>query len=94
MQKRPSYKNITDEIMSFFRERIDFCEKNGIAEDRIILDPGIGFGKTVNHNLQILKNLDRFRTLGRPVLIGLSRKSFMGKLLGLNLIKGWKHRLP
>ncbi|VAX16076.1 Dihydropteroate synthase [hydrothermal vent metagenome] len=80
MQKRPAYKNVTLDIATFFKERIKTCSKNGI--DKIVVDPGIGFGKTVNHNLQIINRLDEFAKLGRPVMIGHSRKSFIGKILG------------
>ncbi len=80
MQKRPAYKDVIHDITTFFIERIKACRKNGI--DKIILDPGIGFGKTVNHNLQILNRLEEFKRLGRPVMIGHSRKSFIGKISG------------
>ncbi len=83
MQKRPRYRDVVEEIRKFFSQRITFCLDNGINESSIIIDPGIGFGKTVKHNLEILKNLYKFRSFGRPVLMGLSRKSFIGKVLGL-----------
>jgi len=83
MQKNPRYKDVVSEIFSFFRERIDFCEKAGIDIENTIIDPGIGFGKTVDHNLEILKNLDQFRSLGRPIMVGVSRKSYIGKVLQL-----------
>jgi dihydropteroate synthase len=80
MQKRPAYKDVVDDIILFFRERIKLCKNNGIS--KIILDPGIGFGKTGKHNLSILRRLDEIRKLGYPILIGVSRKSFIGKALG------------
>ncbi|MDI6800094.1 MAG: dihydropteroate synthase [Actinomycetota bacterium] len=85
MQKDPKYKSVIDEIISFFTERIAFAIKSGIKEDKIIIDPGIGFGKTLEHNLEILRRLDDFKTLGFPVLIGTSRKSFIGTVLGLEV---------
>ena len=81
MQKNPSYNALIPEILEYFRSRIAFAVNAGIPEDRIIIDPGIGFGKTFDHNLEILHNLDKFTTLGRPVLIGPSRKAFIGKIL-------------
>jgi len=83
MQNRPSYNNVIDEILAFLEERIDWMVKNGIARERIIVDPGIGFGKTIHHNLSIIKHLDRFRSFGLQVLLGHSRKSFLGQLTGL-----------
>jgi len=83
MQCCPTYTNVVDEICAFFRERVEWMEAQGIARDRIILDPGIGFGKTLTHNLTILRHVKAFKTLGLPVLIGHSRKSFLEKLLGL-----------
>jgi dihydropteroate synthase len=83
MQKNPRYKDVVSEIFAFLKERIEFCEQAGIDIERTIVDPGIGFGKTVLHNLEILRNLDQFKSLGRPIMIGVSRKSFMGKVLQL-----------
>ncbi|VAX14802.1 Dihydropteroate synthase [hydrothermal vent metagenome] len=80
MQKRPAYKDVVDDIVRFFKERIKLCRANGIS--KIILDPGIGFGKTGKHNLSILRRLDEITRLGYPTLIGVSRKSFIGKALG------------
>jgi len=87
MQNRPIYSNVVDEVLAFLLERIDWMVANGIARKRIIVDPGIGFGKTIAHNLSIIKHLDRFRTLGLPVLLGHSRKSFLGQLTGLEAEK-------
>lgn len=82
MQVAPYYQNVVLEIKEFFTERLAMAAENGIARQRFIVDPGIGFGKTVDHNLSILKHLEEFTGLGCPVMIGHSRKSFIGKLLG------------
>ncbi len=82
MQLNPEYKDVVNDICQFFSQRLDELHSKGIAPERIILDPGIGFGKTAEHNLQILSNIQKFRALGRPVLIGHSRKRFLGKVLG------------
>lgn len=81
MQEHPVYDDVIADIKRFFVERIAAAEQAGISD--IILDPGIGFGKTTEHNLQILHRLDEFQELGRPLLIGPSRKSFIGNLTGL-----------
>jgi dihydropteroate synthase len=83
MQRQPSYQNLIEEILQYFERRIDYAIKKGIKEENIIIDPGIGFGKTTEHNLEIIKHLDEFRVLGRPILIGTSRKSFIGNVLCL-----------
>lgn len=83
MQHRPSYADVLREIHSFLSERVDAAIAAGIAEDRIIVDPGIGFGKNLEHNLTILRNLPQLTALGRPLLVGLSRKSFLGAILDL-----------
>jgi dihydropteroate synthase len=85
MQVEPHYDDIVAEITDFFRERIDWLTAGGIDKDRIVIDPGIGFGKTVEHNLIILNNISRFKEIGCPVLVGHSRKSFIGKLLDLEV---------
>jgi dihydropteroate synthase len=82
MQERPFYENIIEEICSYLEESVIIAVEAGVSSDKIIIDPGIGFGKTVAHNLRILKELDRFKTLGKPVLVGTSRKSFIGTLTG------------
>ncbi|MCW5202550.1 dihydropteroate synthase [Desulfobulbus sp. US4] len=82
MQLAPQYEDVVTEICAFFRERTSWMESQGIAKQRIILDPGIGFGKTLAHNIAILRNVGAFKRLGFPVLIGHSRKSFFEKLLG------------
>ncbi len=83
MQDAPNYKNVVEEVLSFFRERFDFLKSSGIDLSRITIDPGIGFGKKVEHNLQLLKYLERLSDLDRPVLLGHSRKRFLGDLTGL-----------
>jgi dihydropteroate synthase len=81
MQRRPRYEgDVVDEVKAFLEERLAFAVAAGIAEERIILDPGIGFGKTLEHNLALLGRLDELGSLGRPILIGTSRKSFLGVL--------------
>ncbi|MEO5357072.1 MAG: dihydropteroate synthase [Nitrospirae bacterium YQR-1] len=82
MQNNPVYDDLFAQISGFLKEGIDMAVAAGIREDSIVVDPGIGFGKTLNHNLQILKGLSRFKQLGKPVLIGTSRKSFIGRILG------------
>ena len=82
MQENPSYDDVIREIGDFFEERINFCLSNGIDEDNIILDPGIGFGKRQEDNLKILSRLDEFTSCNFPILIGASRKSFIGRITG------------
>jgi dihydropteroate synthase len=82
MQLDPRYDDVVSEVASFLDERLRFAVARGIREDRICLDPGIGFGKTVEHNLELLRRLDVLLSLGRPLLLGLSRKSSLGKLAG------------
>ena len=82
MQRSPHYEDVVGEVGSFLRERVDFALEAGIARERILVDPGIGFGKTVAHNLELLDRLDELAALGQPVLIGTSRKSFLGALAG------------
>ena len=83
MQRSPVYQNVIAGIVSFFQQCIDNAEAKGIHPDQIMIDPGIGFGKTLKHNLEILRRLDEFRCLNKPILIGTSRKSFIGKILNL-----------
>jgi dihydropteroate synthase len=80
MQKDPYYSDVISEISDFFRRQMEIARQSGIAEDRMILDPGIGFGKRVEDNLKILKLLGEFKKLGRPLLIGASMKSFIGNV--------------
>jgi dihydropteroate synthase len=83
MQRSPVYDDVVLEISSWFQRRIKETETTGIPPGQIIIDPGIGFGKTVDHNLEILRRLGEFRHLNKPILIGTSRKSFIGKILDL-----------
>ena len=83
MQENPWYKDVIDEIAGYFIESIKIALDAGIARDKIIIDPGIGFGKRLEDNLNILKNLKNFSILNSPILIGCSRKSFIGKILDL-----------
>lgn len=83
MQDFPDYKNIMDEVSNYFLERISVANSYGVT--KIILDPGIGFGKLVEHNYELLSELNSFKTFGYPLMIGLSRKSFLGKSLGLEV---------
>ena len=90
MQKNPAYKNVVREVGEFFRERLKKLNAAGVAADQIAFDPGIGFGKTLEHNLQLLAGLRSFTNLRRPLLLGASRKSFIGKLSGAEV----ENRLP
>jgi len=85
MQINPEYQDVTSDILGFFKERISWIQGQGVNVDRIIVDPGIGFGKTLKHNLSILKNLKKFSSLGTPVLLGHSRKRFLGDITGIDL---------
>ncbi len=90
MQKNPQYQDLMQEIISFLWNSIKKAQEEGIGIDKIIIDPGIGFGKTVNHNIEILQRLSALKSLGRPVLVGLSRKSFIGKILKQRVsTRGW-----
>ena len=80
MQENPTYGDVVDDVKAFLAARIDFAVGEGIAEERIWVDPGIGFGKTVDHNLELLRRLGELRELGRPVVVGTSRKRFIGAL--------------
>jgi dihydropteroate synthase len=82
MQEDPVYDDVVDDVKAFLAERIDFAMAEGIDEERIWVDPGIGFGKTVEHNLELLRRLGELAALGRPVVVGTSRKSFIGRLTG------------
>jgi len=85
MQANPRYSDVIRDIAGFLGERIKKAKELGIDAKKIIIDPGIGFGKTVEHNLLIIKNLEKFKKLGCPVLAGPSRKSFIGKVLNLKV---------
>ncbi len=82
MQKNPTYKALVPEITAYFHECIRIARDAGIQDDMIVLDPGIGFGKTVEHNLEIIRRLKDFKGFEKPILLGPSRKAFIGKLLG------------
>jgi dihydropteroate synthase len=82
MQRDPRYDDVVSDVRAFLEERLAFATSEGIPEQRVWLDPGIGFGKTVEHNLELLRRLDEIVAIGRPVVIGTSRKSFLGKLAG------------
>jgi len=85
MQENPNYSNIVDEIKSYFHHQINLGKSAGIADDNFILDPGIGFGKSVDHNFKLIQQLEQFCELGYPVLMGPSRKSFIGTTLNVNV---------
>ncbi len=90
MQDDPRYDDVVADVKAFLEERMAFATAAGVREERIWLDPGIGFGKTLEHNLELLRRLDEIVALGRPVVVGTSRKSVLGKLTG----KPEKERLP
>jgi len=81
MQKNPFYEDVVPEVYGFLEEKLKYLQDKGISASRVVVDPGIGFGKRLEDNLALLNNLDRFKKLGRPLLIGTSRKSFIGKLI-------------
>jgi dihydropteroate synthase len=82
MQINPAYRDVVEEVTQFFSDQMQRMKACGVSREQVILDPGIGFGKTLEHNLQLLGGLRRFTKLERPMLIGVSRKSFIGKVLG------------
>jgi dihydropteroate synthase len=82
MQDDPRYDDVTDQVKAFLEERLAFAVAAGIPEERVMLDPGIGFGKTATHNLELLRRLDELVAIGRPIVIGTSRKSFLGRITG------------
>ncbi len=81
MQQNPFYENVVEEVKEFLRRRVQFALAAGVEADKIIVDPGIGFGKNIEHNLALLRGLGALADLGRPILVGTSRKTFIGKLL-------------
>ena len=85
MQLAPHYEDVVAEINRFLAGRIAWLEEQGVDRSRVIVDPGLGFGKTLEHNLEILRNVAAFKQHGCPLLIGHSRKSFLGRLLGLEV---------
>jgi len=82
MQDDPRYDDVVAEVKAFLEERLAYAVAEGVAEERVMLDPGIGFGKTVEHNLALLARLGELAALGRPLVVGVSRKSFLGKITG------------
>ncbi len=90
MQVDPRYDDVVADVKAFLEERLAFAVAEGVAEERVMLDPGIGFGKTLEHNLELLRRLDEIVALGRPVVVGTSRKSFLGRLTG----RGVAERVP
>ena len=82
MQKDPCYENVTGEVKTFLGGRITACIEAGLKQDKLVIDPGFGFGKSVAHNLELLRNLSQFKDFGLPILVGLSRKSLIEKILG------------
>ena len=82
MQDDPRYDDVVSDVKAFLEERLAFAVAQGVDEERVWLDPGIGFGKTVRHNLELLRRLDEIVAIGRPVVVGASRKSFLGRLAG------------
>ncbi len=83
MQENPVYENVVEDVYAFFVERLVWAVDNGLKEENLLIDPGIGFGKTLAHNLALIRALPTFRSLGRPVVLGASRKRFIGEILGL-----------
>jgi dihydropteroate synthase len=82
MQENPRYDDVVADVLRFLDERLTFAVAQGVSEESICLDPGIGFGKTVEHNFELLRRLDELTALGRPILVGISRKSSLGKIMG------------
>jgi len=82
MQDDPRYDDVVADVKAFLEQRLAFAVAEGVAEERVMLDPGIGFGKTLEHNLELLARLDEIVALGRPVVVGVSRKSFLGRITG------------
>lgn len=85
MQDKPRYNNVVQSVLDFFEQRVEACMRAGVDPDNIILDPGIGFGKTVDHNMRLIKNISTLKQMGFPVLIGVSRKSMFQSLLGRDI---------
>jgi dihydropteroate synthase len=90
MQRDPHYDDVVDDVKAFLSARLEFAVAQGIAEERLWLDPGIGFGKTIAHNLELLQRLEELVALGRPLVVGTSRKSFLGTITG----RGPLERVP
>jgi dihydropteroate synthase len=83
MQSDPRYEDVVADVYAFLLERLNWAVDNGLSEQNLLIDPGIGFGKTTVHNLELLRNLEAFKSLGRPIVVGASRKRFLGELLGI-----------
>ena len=90
MQVAPHYVDVVTEVGAYLHGRVTACERHGIARERLLLDPGFGFGKSVAHNMQLLQGLPQLAAMGLPLVVGLSRKSMIGKLLGRDV----EQRLP
>ena len=88
MQNNPVYDDVVDDIKHFFEQRIETCVNAGISEEKLTLDPGFGFGKTYEHNLEILRRLNEFKSFGLPLLVGLSRKRMIAQMLNNRAIEG------
>ncbi len=91
MQQEPRYGDVVQEVLQFLRQRIETCRQAGIAREKLLIDPGFGFGKRLQHNLQLMKQLSELAALGCPVLVGVSRKSMLGSLLGGRPVEGRLH---
>ncbi len=91
MQRAPRYRDVVGEVSTFLQERATACREAGITPGRVLIDPGFGFGKSLQHNLQLLRGLPQLAALGYPLLVGLSRKSMLGKLLGERPVEGRLH---
>ncbi|MCB1093668.1 MAG: dihydropteroate synthase, partial [Verrucomicrobiae bacterium] len=87
MQQAPHYEDVVAEVRAYFERRFEAAVAGGISPEALVFDPGIGFGKTVEHNLALLRHLDQLSVAGRPLLLGVSRKSFIGKLVGSDRIE-------
>ena len=85
MQDDPRYDNVVEEVSGYLKERVNFLRTAGIASEAMAVDPGLGFGKTAGHNVRLVAHLDKLKACGRPVVIGLSRKRFLGQLTGRNV---------
>ena len=81
MQENPTYDNVMNDILLYLQDRQEYCINNGINKEKIIIDPGFGFGKTLNHNYTVLNNLEKLTSINKNVLVGISRKSMIGNLL-------------
>ena len=84
MQINPKYKNVLLDVYDYFEKKLDFIKKKGIKHCQIILDPGVGFGKNLKHNITLINNISIFHSLGFPIMLGLSRKRFIKEISGLN----------